>query len=349
MALDRPQMQDTAALDRLMAQMPDYHSEFAKTYANHAPMVLVALHRIGGDGPRMNDWFDHYRDEKKLFGPPARQAPLTAETWETAIGHRDRETDLRDFFVAEVDRLGIEGALAAYLPRLSPGVGASALHALMRMAYALLRKDATEVAVSLAYWSACWLEMPKSTGAAPVTKDPAEVLARVAAIDALHRLPQKELLWHNMMAVGEVPEFAPVVDWIEVDDDTVARMASASIALFTATQDFCALHAVTGMHWMRIVLPYCPTPDVMLRHFWQGVAALMGSMGFPSLPSAETLDAWRRLPVPSWDEINAAAAQSYDEHDLSITFSCQEEMKLYGDPLYQLAAARRMGLVPDYT
>ena len=126
-------------------------------------------------------------------------------------------------------------------------------------------------------------------------------------------------------------------------------MASASIALFTATQDFCALHAVTGMHWMRIVLPYCPTPDVMLRHFWQGVAALMGSMGFPSLPSAETLDAWRRLPVPSWDEINAAAAQSYDEHDLSITFSCQEEMKLYGDPLYQLAAARRMGLVPDYT
>ena len=126
-------------------------------------------------------------------------------------------------------------------------------------------------------------------------------------------------------------------------------MAAASIALFAATQDFCALHAVTGMHWVRVVMPYCPDATPMLRHFWQCIAALMGEMRFPVLPDTATLDRWRDLPAPGWDEIEAAAARSYDEHDISLTFSAREEMKVYGDPLYRLAAARRVGLVADYT
>lgn len=349
MALDSHPPRDGDTLDRIMAEMPDWHSEFARTYANHAPMVLVALDRIGANADRLRDFFEHYRVAKGLFAPPPRVAPLDAATWETAIGQRERETDLRDFFAGEVGRLGIPGALQAYLPRLSPGVGASAFHALMRLAYALLRADAREVGISLAYWSACWLTMPRATGAAPLTRDPAEILARVSRIAPLRDLPTHELLWQNMTEVGKVPAFAPVVDWLEVDDQTTARLAGASIALFAATQDFCALHAVTGVHWLRLVLPHCPTPETLQRHFWQGIAALMGEMGFPALPSAEALEAWRRLPVPSWEEINAAARLSNDEHDVSITFSCQEEMKIYGDPLYQLAAARRVGLVADYT
>jgi len=42
----------------------------------------------------------------------------------------------------------------------------------------------------------------------------------------------------------------------------------------------------------------------------------------------------------------AAAVRSNDEHDLSLVFSANEEQKVYGDPLYQLVAARRVGLVP---
>jgi hypothetical protein len=341
----------STSIDMIMAEMPDWHSEFASdladAYANHAPMVLVALDRIGGDGARLRDFFDYYRKEKCLLPPPPRRAALDALTWESAIGHRDRETDLRDFFIAEVSRLEIEAALARYLPQLAPGVGASAFHGLMRMAYAVLRKDPIEVAMALAYWSACWLTMPASTGAAPITLDPVEVLLRVSAIDALHHLPQPELLWHNMVIVGQVQEFAPVVDWLDVSGDAMARMAGAAIVLFTATQDFCALHAVTGLHWLRIIRPYSPVHELMLRHFWQGVAALMGKMGFPALPDAATLDLWRNFPVPSWSEIEAAATKSYDEHDFSITYSCREEMKLYGDPLYQLAAAKRLGLLGD--
>lgn len=335
-------------LDSIMAEMPSWSTEFAKTYANHAPMVLVALDRIGGSGERLRDFFEHYRDYKQLFPVGPTIAPLSRDTWQTAIGQREREPDLRVFFAAEVETLGIDEALRTYLPTLAPYVGTSALHALMRMAYGLIRRDPIEISISLAYWAALAFEMPRSTGAAPYTDNPAEILVRVAGIEAMHHLPLHELLWQNMREAGCTPEFAPVVDWLASTPETPAKLASASIALFAATQDFCALHAVTGMHWLRLVLPYCPTPDVMLRHFWQCVAALMGEMRFPTLPDAATLDRWRHLPVPDWAEIKAAAALSYDEHDISIVFSASEEMKIYGDPLYQLAAARRVGLVKAY-
>jgi hypothetical protein len=336
------------SLDSIMAEMPAWGSEFARTYANHAPMVLVALDRLGGSGRRLRDFFDHYRDFKALVPVGATVAPIDPSNWAVAVGQRQREADLRVFFAGEVSELGIEGALRAYLPRLAPGVGASALHALMRTAYGLIREDPVDVGIALAYWAATYLEMPPATGAATVTGDPAEVLARVAAIDAMHGLPMHELLWQNMRESGRTPEFRPVVDWLEITPETPARLAAASIALFAATQDFCALHAVTGMHWMRLVLPHCPAGELLLRHFWQCVAALMGEMRFPVLPDAETLEAWRRLPMPDWEVIKAAAAQSYDEHDISLVFSASEEMKVYGDPLYQLAAARRVGLVKAY-
>lgn len=339
----------TDGIDHIMALMPAYGSEFAKTYANHAPMVLVALDRLGGTPERLNDFFVHYRDFKQLLPFVPRVAPLSAADWQVAIGQRDREADLRDFFDGEVARMGIEAALQTYLGRLAGGVGASALHALMRTAYALLRRDQTETAAALAYWAATYLALPAPTGAAALTSDPAEVLMGVNQIEAMHHLEMHELLWQNMAESGRCAAFRPVIDWLEIDAQTPGRLAASSIALFAATMDFCALHAVTGMHWMRLVLPYCTEQDLLLRVFWQCVAALMGEMKFPQLPNAATLDRWRQLPVPGWDAIKARAALSYDEHDISLVFSASQEMMVYGDPLYQLAAARRVGLVPAYT
>jgi len=343
-----PRLSGSPTLKQLMAVMPDYSAEFAGTYANHAPMALVALDRLGARGDRLAQFFATYRDAKGLRPPPPPVGRLTRQTWPDAIGDRSRESDLIAFFEREVDALGMRGALHAYLPRLIPGVGASAFHALMRLAYALIEDNRAEVAVALGYWAATYLPMPPPTGASPVTDDPAEVLERVSGIEALHHLPVRELLWQNMRESGQCPDFAPVIDWLAVRPDTPARMAQASIALFAATEDFCALHAVTGMHWVRIVLPHCPDGEPLLRAFWQGIAALMRQMEFPSLPDPETCRAWRALPVPSWAEIEAAAVRSDDEHDISLVFSAREEMAVYGDPLYQLAAARRVGLVPAY-
>ncbi len=164
------------AIDAIMKEMPYYSFEFEKTFANHAPMVLVALDRIGGSAERLQDFFDHYRDYKHLQPVPLSVEPIHAGNWQGALGDRQREADLNLFFLSEVKRLGADEAIRHYLPFLAGGVGASAFHALMRLAYGLIRRDATEIALSLAYWTATYLTLPPAGGARPMTKEPAVVL-----------------------------------------------------------------------------------------------------------------------------------------------------------------------------
>ena len=170
-----------------------------------------------------------------------------------------------------------------------------------------------EVGVALGYWAATYFELRPATGAPPLTNDPAEVLARTMAIVPLHDLKLHELLWRNMRDAAAVAEFAPVVDWLEIDDATRAKMAATGLAIFAATQHFAALHIVTGLHWLRIVEPHADraTFFALLRHFWRGVAGLVGELEFPALPDAATLARWRALPTYDWATLQAAAATGW--------------------------------------
>ncbi len=331
-------------LDELLAEARGDSAEFPDVLANHLPMILVALHRLGASDERLAAYADSYRATNGLVAPPSRVAPIARDGWTAALGDRTRESDYRAFFEAEVGRLGIPGALACYLPRLAPGVGASALHPLMRLAYGVMRRDPREVGTALGYWAACYLPLPPATGATPITDDPAVVLARIGAMPGLHDFPPFSHLWHEIRTCGADPDFAPVVDWLRIDRTTLARVAATSLALFAGTMQFSALHAVTGAHWVRLVGSACDDPR-LLRSFWQVAAALVPGLGFPTLPDADTLEGWRRLPCPDWPVIKAQAVASADEHDISLVFSASEEEAVYGDRLYRVVAARRVGLL----
>ena len=185
-------------IGEVLSSMSAYGSEFEHTFANHAPMALTALAGIGGSAEQLKRFFAYYRDYKKLKPFGVRQAELTAANWETAIGRREREPDLRAFFEREIAAEGVETTLKTYLPRLAPGIAASAFHGLMRLAYALLSDREIDVAIALGYWAATYLALRPATGGEPLTDDPAEVLARAMAIAPLHDLKLKELLWQNM-------------------------------------------------------------------------------------------------------------------------------------------------------
>jgi len=148
-----------------------------------------------------------------------------------------------------------------------------------------------------------------------------------------------------MRAIAERPEFAPVIDMLPVGPDTRDRIARLSVALYAATGDFAALHAVTGVHWLRLMSPRTPDNAMPLRYFWQAIASLVPKIGFPELPSAEQVDEWRRTRLPDWPDILREAVTHDDEHDLTLSFSASEEFKIYRDPLYQYAAAKRLNFV----
>ena len=331
-------------LDALVAMARHRSAEFPDVLANHLPMILVALDRLGAGPEREVAFFETYDAGKGLVPLPDPVAALDGASWTTVLGDRRREADARSFFIGEVTRRGIGKAVTTYLPRLAPGVAGSALHPLMRLAYGVLRGDPAEVATALGYWACCYLPLPPAGAFPPDTDDPGHVLARVAALPGLRALPAYDHLWHAIRAAAADPGFAPVVDWLRIDETTQARVAATALALYAATMDFAALHALTGAHWVRVVSQVCPDP-MLLRCFWQSVAALVPSIGFPALPDPEQLDAMRRLPCPDWPLIKRTAIASDDEHDVSLVFSASEEDKVYGDPLYRVVAARRVGLI----
>jgi hypothetical protein len=333
-------------LERAVAWSRQWSAEFPFCLANHLPMVLVALHRMGASDDRLEAYCRIYHAQNGLAPIPQRIGEITRDTWRDFLGQREREGDYRTFFAGEVATLGATPAALHYLPQLMPGLAASATHAFMRMAYATMTDSSEETGVALAYWAATYLVLGRSHGTKPSTDDPAEVLAYMSGPQAFRDVePERDLLWHFMRAVSEKPEFAPVVDRLAITPETHDRIARCSLSLYAATLDFCALHAVTGTHWLRLMAPRTPDAATPLRYFWQAIASLVPKIGFPVLPSAGELEMWRRAPLPDWPEIYREAVTRDDEHDLSLTFSAGEEFKHYGDRLYQYAAAKRLSLV----
>ena len=333
-------------LERAVAWSRQWSAEFPFFLANHLPMVLVALHRMGASDQRLEAYCQIYHQQNGLVPVPEPIGKITRDNWRDFLGQREREGDYRALFAGEVARLGATPAAVHYLPQLMPGIAASALHAFMRMAYATLTASDAETGVALAYWAATYLPLGVSQGRAPTTDDPAEVLAFMDGPAAFRSVEtERDLLWHFMRAIALKPEFAPVVDLLAIGPATHDRVARCSLALYAATLDFCALHAVTGTHWLRLIAPRMPDTATPLRYFWQAIAALAPKIDPPSLPGADQLEAWRRMSLPDWSEILREAITRDDEHDLSLSFSASEEFKLYGDPLYRYAAAKRLNLL----
>lgn len=320
--------------------------EFPQFLANHAPMVMVAMRQMGASATRIAEWYDGYQAAHPLPPQPPSRGKLTAETWQTALGDRSRERDARAFFVAETERLGIDGALRFYVPQLTPYMAASAIHPLMRIAYALIDQDAEDIGHSLGYWVACALPVPMAKSDGAMTTNPADIVVGIPALSGVRDYDVEiDLLWHHIRAVTEMEGFPELAGSLRMTPEAPCQMAALSLALYAGTMDFCALHAVTGFHWLRLMRPHLDDPDALYPVLWAIIASLIPKIGFPALPSKEALDEIRRLPTPEWPEIFAKACAATDEHDISLTYSASQENQIWPDPLYRVVAARRLGMI----
>jgi hypothetical protein len=316
--------------------------------ANHLPMILVALDRLGASRARLEAYFDTYSAANRLVKVDIpRVGRIDQTNWQEFLGERARETDFRAFFAAEVDRLGALRAQDVYLPALAPGVAASALHALMRLAYANLTADAEDAGVGLAYWATAFLQLGKPGSQVATLQDPLEVLLSLRS--RLIRMPPKpdmDLLWCFMRATAELPEFATIPGALIMTPQTLPRLRQLSLILFASTMTFEALHAVTGCHWLRLLPPRCPATFDIQSAFWTAIVSVYPKIGMPLPLDEEAIEAMRHAPsIPDWPEIASAAIGSDDEHDISLTFSTREEWALTDDRLYQVVAAKRLRLI----
>jgi hypothetical protein len=324
-----------ALLMSLLARNHRMHPEYNGALSNHCSMGLFSLAALGGTAAQLQGFADSQWPRLDPLGAPPAFAPLTPESWTGQLGKRDAHGAFLDLFRREVAGRGREATLRRYLPALMPGLGTGAFHALIRTAYGARFGNDDEVVDGLAYWAIAFAPL----GPLPAPGAEAEPLAVLKKVHDTPALAGQrvagELIIGKMKTAARLPDFAAAVGALRADDRTLGRLAGATLRLYAATRDFTALHAVTGTHACRQVLPYTD-PVLAARYLWQAVLAAYITIRAPAVPAPAAAE------PPAWDALARRAATSRDEHDLKLVEIARDEDAHYGDPLYRHAADARL-------
>lgn len=305
-----------------------YHVRYGDRLANHLPMVLIALDKMGASREQLQNAFD--RSIVHLERPPLDPAgPLSeGETITDLRNREERFPSALGYYLSQLRQHGIAETLRRELPPLLPSIATAAFHGLIRTAYGIDAGHQQEVATGLAYWNMEYRELPSSDERLPVAAT--EIPARVAERYPLISLAPGNISDH-MAAVTRQEDWEETP--IQPEQLGLQDIAEVALAAYRGTGDFTLLHGVTGCHALRLILPYCSDPESALRYFWRGLVIAYLSTGPKVIDPQE-----ERKEVASWEQILQRACASDDDHVIKLTYSCEQEWQHFKNDGYRSAA-----------
>jgi len=328
------------ALELLAATGPEYDGRLA----NHGPMAaeaLVALARPGSVVP----WVERYR--RRLREHPSSTRPIDPKEWREALGDGSRVGDWIAFFQGRLAEAPWPEVLETWSRNLAPGIIAAAFHGVIRTAHAVRSLDRgesparrRELAEGLGYWAATYHALPESPAHAAFGKVPSRAIADVEAVPPADRIRGGNIT-DRLAPLEKLPSFAGVAGMVNPSADPSAFLsdltetfAGVYLASVPPGSVITYVHCVTGPSAVRLLLPHVAprVRDDLLRHAWQGAAALYAAGGGSATPppSAEA-------PIARDDLIDRAIATG-DEHAIKFTEACLREHARNPKPVYVLAA-----------
>ncbi len=335
---------DPDALCELLDDELAFDATTSTRLSNHLPMALVALDRLGADPGRLREFAAGYR--ARLVPVELDEGIETYAQWHAARGRRGTYGAMRRYFERATSEDGADAVLRRHLPALVDGVGGAAFHGVIRLAYAIEAQSPKRIAAGLAYTSAVHQPLGERGHAAARTDDPVEALGHLAALRDLATAAVSGNIGERMRSVGAHAQFDGVVDWLDVGPDTPRRLTAAAVALYAATDDFTALHGVTGSHAISMLVPFLDDTDDLVAYWFQALAAAYLTIGAPPLDDpAASVEPWLAAP-PSWASVSAAAITSDDEHVVKLVYTARELDARSADPLLLACAARQAGTSP---
>lgn len=332
-----------AALGALLDDELRYDATTTRGLSNHLPMALLALHRLGATDERLESFASAYRRRLRIVGDTEPIGSFDA--WLASRGRTGSYAAARAYFGARIDADGADATLRAHLPQLVDGLGGAAFHGVIRLAYGIESGCDARIAAGLAYLGEVHMPLgPRGLGPT-VTDDPIEALAVVASRSELVGGEPMGRIADEMNAVARHGAFDGVIDLLSITSETPAKLTAAATALYAATDDFTALHAVTASHAIHVVGAYVEDTEAMCAFWFQAMAAAYATIGAPRLTNATDAVA-NRLDAPAtWAAIAAAAVGSDDEHVIKLAYSAAALDQVASDPLLPAVAARTVGLV----
>ena len=307
-----------------------FAAEYGGGLANHRPMALVALHRLGASEERLISFAAAYSKQLEAAAP-AETWPA-GDAWKERFSQGDAWPAYRALFAQWLSHDGAPVMLAQVLPALMPGCAAGAFHGLIRTAYALQAEHGQELADGLAYWACRYMPLGEfdDLGDGPET-DPLVLLRQLEAVTSPARLIQERV--RDAAASGQVNR---VASRLAIDKHTPEQLARAAALAYAGSGSFTALHLVTATHAMRVVAAFIDDQDDAWHWFWQAYATGVVAAALKPLPAA---------PMLAWAQIVKAAITAGDDHTAKLVYTCREEELAYGGDDWRTAASRAISLV----
>jgi hypothetical protein len=337
-----------APLDDALEILSHHGPDLTNGNFNHAPMVVEALCALGRPDA-VFAWIEAYRPRLTPRGSSCEA--IDWSQWRAHLGQRDSFPAWSQLFTSELSEAPWRSVLDRWAARLAPGYSGAASHGAIRVGHAArglaeaeTRVRLRELADALASWAASYAELPTASAASRLSGRAA--LAAVPVVPPERRPPGNITVALNRLV--EFPEFAPVIDLIDLGDDLGAAVADlaelfARIYLANAldTRSFIVfVHAVTAVHALGNMLPHVgeATACSLARHAWQAGCGLYAAFGGAAPWEIETGDDDGQALVDR-------AVANGDEHVVKFTEACVARHKIAPSPAYPAAIRHALGIV----
>ncbi|MFN9744410.1 MAG: questin oxidase family protein [Betaproteobacteria bacterium] len=322
----------TPALQRLLDAEAGFAPEFGGGLANHRPMALHALARLGADDARLEAFARQYEPRLAAAEPP--QPWPAGMAWADRLGQPGAWPLYRDLFAQWLYHESPGEMLPQVLPRLMLGAGGAGFHGLIRTAHAVAAGHRAELRDALAAWAACWLPLGQAQpDARPTTDDPEVLLRQLRVVRA-----GRGLIVDGLRAAAQSRGFDALCARLALGPGTLPQLARLAAKAYAASGNFAVLHLVTSalaMHeLMRFLDPEEPEKaQAALAAYWRAFAATVSSAGIVPLPP---------LAPPPWAQLVQAACASDDDHAIKLVDACVQWHAVDPGGPWQAAAARAL-------
>lgn len=317
----------SAACNGLLDQSTVYHPLYGEGLSNHLPMALIALDRMGASPDQLRSFFETYRRRLRV-----RHSTRACTDPRSALGMPEQFENVCAWFNQRIAQSGTCAVLSTWLPELMGGVGASAFHALIRLAYAVEADHPAEIAMALAYWTTAHQQFG-SLGTS--TQHNLSEVAATCAQEMTDHSFSPGLIVDRMAEVASIPAIASSAT--QPASLSFEGISDFALDAYHAREDFILLHLVTACHAFSVLREYICGNETALRHFWHAV--LMAYLSTGQSPADESTA--RDFGAAGWPECLQRACASRDDHTIKLVYSAWRRDQSEPDPRYPQIASRR--------
>lgn len=307
-------MNNFAITKQLIKKGSQFSPVFGDRLASHLPMALLALSNMGASEKQLNDFYEFYTGKLEKFDENLTSTKIT--NIKDFLGDSSKLQDYIYFFNEEMKKLGCKKLLNKYLDILSPGLAASAFHAIIRLAYGIEAKIDSEIVVSLAYLASDFTEFKLNEKSLNISF--LDLLKKVNKVSVNYQFP-KGIIVDKMNAIAK--ELINMKQSIHVNNVTLQEISDVCVNLYLNHPNFTILHTITACHAIRLLLPYINDKQKLTKHATEGVvlALLSTGIGF-NFEKKRNEDDYIDI-----QELKLNACKSLDEHVIKLVYSCIKE------------------------